>query len=154
MQCPKCGEYQHKILSTKAVDAETDGSVHRIRRCTACAHTWRTREMSSAAISAITAQTSTHPLATALGVPLLDIEHEMETLLAPAITALREALHDKDPNKVRVDVAKYVVEDRRAHRRALAAATATTGGPVPDDPAMRQLVGLLQLLPSADEDVA
>jgi len=153
VQCPKCGEYQHKILSTKAVDAEADGSVHRIRRCTACAHTWRTREMSSAAISAITAQTSTHPLATALGVPLLDIEHEMESLLAPAITALREALAG-DPNKVRADVAKYVVEDRRAHRRALAAATATTGV-VPDDPAVRQLANLLHLLPPDPEgDVA
>jgi hypothetical protein len=76
----------------------------------------------------------------------------MESLLTPAITALRESLLHPDPNKVRVDVAKYVIEDRRAHRRALAQANATTGGTT-DDPAMKQLVNILKLVPS-DEDVA
>ena len=74
--------------------------------------------------------------------PLTDIEHQMEDLLAPAMQALRDSLKDKDPSRARVEVAKYVVEDRRAHRRALAEAANKTGVK-PVDPAVAQLAQLL-----------
>jgi hypothetical protein len=74
----------------------------------------------------------------------------MESLLPSAITALRESLTDKEPSKARVDVAKYVVEDRRQHRRALAEA-ATRTGIEPTDPAVAQLAALLAAMPTGAE---
>ena len=155
MQCPKCGTYSHRTHATYAADKFTDGAVHRIRKCTEpdCGHTWRTTEIHSTAFTSLTAgiepkspppppAPSTNPLAQALNVPLTDIEHQMEDLLAPAMQALRDSLKDKDPSRARVEVAKYVVEDRRAHRRALAEAANKTGVK-PVDPAVAQLAQLL-----------
>lgn len=155
MQCPKCGSYQHRTHATHAADKFTDGTVHRIRKCTesGCGYSWRTHEIHSTAFISLTAgiepkqpppppAPSTNPLAQALNMPLTDIEHEMEDLLAPAMQALRDSLKDKDPSRARVEVAKYVVEDRRAHRRALAEVANKTGA-TPIDPAVAQLAKLL-----------
>jgi len=165
MQCPKCGTYEHRVNSASAVDSAQDGTVHRIRRCK-CGHSWRTREIPSTDLHALEhgatprtpppppiawpTPTGTRPLALALGVPLVDIEHEMESLLPAAIAAMRESLADKEPSKARVDVAKYVVEDRRQHRRALAEAAQRTGQ-TPADPAVAQLAALLASMPPGAE---
>lgn len=165
MQCPKCGSYDHVIQSAYAADTHTDGSVHRIRRCRQCASNWRTREVHTsvltaqqngdpppvappvrAPLSAPPAPLPTVPVrATGPSIPaMIDIEAEMEGLLVDAIGTLRTAMADKDPSRTRVELARYIVEDRRAHRRALADAVHKSGATHQvDDPATAQLTALL-----------
>jgi hypothetical protein len=77
--------------------------------------------------------------------PLIDLEDEMEDLLAPAVEALRVSLHEKDPSKARVDVAKFVISDRREYRRGLAQVHGVMRDHI-DSPDIAQLANVLRLV--------
>jgi hypothetical protein len=88
------------------------------------------------------------PLPTSPTGVLLDIETELEDLLRPSLDALNEVLTSaKDPNRTKVDTARWLVADRREYRKALAG---TDGADQSEDPAIAELATLLALVPDLD----
>ncbi len=77
---------------------------------------------------------------------MIDLEHEMESILPDAITALRECVRATDPSRARVEAAWRVISDRREYRMRLAE-QANRMNEVPSDPAMAQLANILRLVP-------
>jgi len=53
------------------------------------------------------------------------------------------------PDKVKIDAAKWLVDDRRKWRIQMAE-QANRSGEVPSDPAMAQLANILRLVPDAE----
>jgi len=88
------------------------------------------------------------PLPTSPTSPLLDIETELEDLLRPSLDALNEVLTSaKDPNRTKVDTARWLVADRREYRKALAE---THGADESTEPAIAELASILSLVPDVE----
>jgi hypothetical protein len=82
-------------------------------------------------------------------VVLTDLEAALEPLLSDAIACIKTALTDlkQEPSKVRVDLARWVVEDRRAYRDS------SRPGPIaapadPVDPLDQAMAAMLASLPT------
>ena len=83
------------------------------------------------------------------GIELDDLEAKMEPLLLDAISCIQLCLSDLKvvPDKVRVETAKWLIEDRRAYRKGLSPQTVPSDGEE-DDQGMKELNNLLTLVPS------
>lgn len=150
MRCPSCGR-ETQTKKTVPASARTDGRVYRRRECTnpACGVWTATFEITCEQVRQWeameaglldTPSTPSVPLPTVPAAPLADIEAEMEALLAPAVDAIHDALRMSAPNKAKVEVAKFVIGDRREYRRSLA--QAAEAGQEAEDPAVKQLAAL------------
>lgn len=161
MQCPKCGSTDHTAIKTDAADKHTDGAVHRRRKCHTCASGWMTMELPTNDVRSmqqglppappppppvLPPVASPLPVRARLLTPMIDIETEMESLLRPALDTIRDALATADPSRAKIEVAKWVVNDRREHRKALAEYAQKTGQ-AHTDPVINEFAQLLAMLP-------
>ena len=152
MKCPECNSDSSKVLQTLPAHSREDGHNRRRRECLACQHRFSTHEILEEDLDrklpGFKSQSTPLPTIPQSVLHLVDIEAEMESLLLPSIAALHEALAAPDqasaPAKVKVDVARWVVSDRREHRRNLAQALNAENVQM-EDPAMSQLMAALAL---------
>lgn len=159
MRCPHCASEESRVLQTFPSKSREDGQTRRRRKCLACHQGFNSVEMElSEATSArpgFAANANPLPTIPSSLLKLIDIESEMESLLLPSIAALHEALAAKDqasaPAKVKVDTARWVVSDRREHRRSLAQAMSESKVTT-DDPAMMQLIAAMELIDAQEEN--
>ena len=155
MNCPKCDTKRGKIIVTQPADRRDDGRCARHRKCLVCNHSFHTleivvsevRQMEQQALSHASTASYSGPLPSHPTGPLVDIEHELEELLQPSLTTLLNTLQDPaEPNKVKVDTARWLVADRREYRKALAEAANASDTPA-EDPSIRELARVLSLVP-------
>ena len=81
---------------------------------------------------------------------MYDLEGELEKGLPLAVECILDAVKPKtSPDKVKLDAAKWLIDDRRRWR-IQTAEQANRAGEVPADPAMAQLAGILRLVPDQE----
>lgn len=81
-----------------------------------------------------------------MSTPLFDLESALETAVQDAVACLVEAVKPGTPtDRVKVELAKWMVEDRRQWRIGIAEHAAATGQ-VPTDAAVAQLAEILKLV--------
>jgi hypothetical protein len=81
-----------------------------------------------------------------MSTPLFDLESALETAVQDAVACLVEAVKPGTPtDRVKVELAKWMVEDRRQWRVGIAEQAAATGQ-VPTDAAVAQLAEILKLV--------
>jgi hypothetical protein len=83
------------------------------------------------------------PLPTKVSTPLTDIEDRLEQLLDKSLDTIEKALAEDAPNRVRVELARWVISDRREYRKTLAEVSDPNSE---EDPAIKQLAQVLQLV--------
>lgn len=138
LQCPSCKSTKNRVLETREQSERTA----RRRRCIACAHRWTTLEVNKEVVE--TNKGASVPQAVAS--PLFDLESALETAVQDAVTCLVEAVKPGTvADKVKVDLARWMVEDRRRWRIGIAEHAAATGQ-TPADPAVAQLATILKLV--------
>ena len=138
LQCPSCKSPKTKVLETR----EREDRIQRRRRCVACAHRWSTLEVLKEIVEPNKAATVPQAMST----PLFDLESALETAVQDAVSCLVEACKPGTPtDKVKVELAKWMVEDRRQWRIGIAEHAAATGQ-TPADPAVAQLANVLRLV--------
>jgi hypothetical protein len=82
----------------------------------------------------------------AVASPLFDLESALETAVQDAVKCLVEAVKPGTvPDRTKVELAKWMVEDRRQWRIGIAEHAAATGQE-PADPAIAQLATILKLV--------
>jgi hypothetical protein len=82
---------------------------------------------------------------------MYDLEGNLERGLAPAVEYVIDAVQPgTHPDKVKLDAAKWLIEDRRRWRIATAEQAARGGTEVPADPALAQLTNILRLVPDPE----
>jgi hypothetical protein len=128
---------EDKVLETREQEAP-----HARRRCIACAHRWVNAGSRKESVETNKAQTVPQAMST----PLFDLESALETAVQDAVRCLVEAVKPGTPtDKVKVELAKWMVEDRRQWRIGIAEHAAATGQ-TPADPAVAQLATILKLV--------
>lgn len=140
-KCPKCSHTDVKVLETR--DAP-DHRVQRRRQCSApeCGHRWTTLEVFRDLVEVSKPQTLPQALAT----PLFDLESALEQCVQDAVTCIRDSIAPgASVDKGKVDLAKWLVEDRRKWRIGIAEQAALSGE-TPEDPAVAQLASILRLV--------
>ena len=156
MNCRNCGAERIPTKQTVPADRREDRRVCRKRTCKECGTHLMTLEIASADLRMLEQQAANIAFSEGAGGPLptsptgvlLDIETELEDLLRPSLDALNEVLTSaKDPNRTKVDTARWLVADRREYRKALAG---TNGADQSEDPAIAELATLLALVPDLD----
>ena len=156
MDCPNCGMNRIPTKQTIPADRREDNRVLRKRTCKNCQTHLMTLEIPAAELRALEQQAHNMVLSEGVGAPLptsptsplLDIETELEDLLRPSLDALNEVLTSaKDPNRTKVDTARWLVADRREYRKALAE---TEGAEGSQDPAIAELASILSLVPDVE----
>ena len=81
-----------------------------------------------------------------MSTPLFDLESALETAVQDAVASLVESVKPGTPtDRVKVELAKWMVEDRRQWRIGIAEHAAKTGQE-PTDPAVAQLATILKLV--------
>ena len=159
MNCPKCDTKRAPTVVTQPADKRDDGRVCRRRECKKCGHVFMSlellltdvRSMEQQALNSASSGSVVTPLPTQATQPLVDIENELEGLLAPSLNAIKDALKADSADRTKVDLARWLVADRREYRKALAEAANTTGTEHAD-PAVQQLANILALVPDPVED--
>jgi hypothetical protein len=82
----------------------------------------------------------------AMSTPLFDLESALETAVQDAVECLVESVKPGTPtDKVKIELARWMVEDRRRWRIGIAEHAAATGQE-PADPAVAQLANVLRLV--------
>lgn len=139
-KCPSCNSAEDaRVLETR--DAE-GGRISRRRQCKACGERWSTIEMLREEVEVSKPCT----LPQAISTPLFDLESALETAVQDAVACLVEAVKPGTPtDKVKVELARWLVEDRRKWRIGIAEHAAATGQE-PADPAVAQLANILRLV--------
>jgi hypothetical protein len=140
-KCPNCGGDDVRVLETR--DAAED-RIKRRRQCGSqnCGHRWVTLEILQDHVE--TSKPCTLPQA--ISTPLFDLESALETAVQDAVACLVEAVKPGTPtDKVKVELARWMVEDRRKWRIGIAEHAAATGQE-PADPAVAQLANILRLV--------
>jgi hypothetical protein len=121
---------------------EQEDRTLRRRRCIACAHRWVTLEVAREAVETSKPQTVPQAMST----PLFDLESALEQCVQDAVRCLAESVKPgTTPDRVKVELAKWMVEDRRQWRIGIAEHAAKTGQE-PTDPAVAQLATILRLV--------
>lgn len=162
MICSKCGTPRARVRSTKPADSEQgNGRIIRQRKCTNCGHLMMTTEIFSADHRDLVKRSKgvgldAHqrggtvlkaddigPLPTKVSTPLTDIEDRLEQLLDKSLDTIEKALAEDAPNRVRVELARWVISDRREYRKTLAEVSDPNSE---EDPAIKQLAQVLQLV--------
>lgn len=161
MRCPACQSNNTKVVKTVPGEQLPHGHEYRTRKCNGCQLTFMTYEIEASLYKRMHTSTTAAeegalvpigaggPLPTMPRGDLTDIEVEMEGLLERAFPALMDVLQARLPNKTKFDAARWIIEDRRQHRRALAERVSTTGDTTSTasaDPAVSQLVAILEQL--------
>ena len=138
LQCPKCKSSKARVTDTR----EQEDRTLRRRRCVACAHRWVTLEVAREAVETKKPQTVPQAMST----PLFDLESALEQCVQDAVACLAESVKPgTTPDRVKVELAKWMVEDRRQWRIGIAEHAAKTGQE-PTDPAVAQLANVLRLV--------
>jgi hypothetical protein len=138
-KCPNCGGEDVRVLETR--DA-ADDRIKRRRQCGPCGHRWTTLEILSEHVEVSKPQT----LPQAMTTPLFDLESALETAVQDAVECLVESVKPGTPtDKVKIELARWMVEDRRRWRIGIAEHAAATGQE-PADPAIAQLANILRLV--------
>ena len=152
MQCPQCSSSKSGVLATRQQD---DGRILRRRHCKACKARWATFEVDSRDVKDAEEGKPDFSKQMAAACPLarqqelFDLESAMEETLQDAMDCVRKTLAGAmPPDKVVTDLARWVIEDRRAWRKAMAEQSAITGQ-VHADPAVAQLASVLRIVPNA-----
>lgn len=167
MMCPACGGAT-KVEQTIPANKRTDGRHYRIRRCAdpECNATHSTLECmysgdqdavdpTPPSGAAATAPDPVRPRArkavaipTAAGpAPVYDLEGGLELGLPSAVECIIDAVRPgTSPDRTKIDVCKWLIEDRRRWRIQMAE-QANRAGETPADPAMAQLANILRLVP-------
>jgi hypothetical protein len=143
-QC--CG----KPMKTKVSRPTPDGTGrYRWHKCEVCnASSSSLEPTGSVALTSKPAapKTSTLPMAAPVA-QVLDLELAMEDLLPEALKVIRGALTaSAEPNRTKVALAQWVIEDRRKWRVGMAEQAASSGQAA-TDPAIAQLAALLATMP-------
>jgi hypothetical protein len=154
MKCPAC-QGPTSAVQTIPAEKRQDGRVYRVRKCRSsdCGVTHSTLEiLHSEAKGGIAPYTPPSPppkaaIPTANPSPVLyDLEGELEKSLPLAVEVLADAVRPgTSPDKVKVDVAKWLLDDRRKWRIAMAEQS-NLSGETPEDPAVAQLANILRLV--------
>jgi len=138
LQCPSCRSSKTRVSETR----EQDDRTLRRRRCIACQHRWVTLEVARDIVEPNKAATVPQAMST----PLFDLESALETAVQDAVSCLVEAVKPgTHADRVKVELAKWLVEDRRQWRIGIAEHAAATGQ-VPADSAVAQLANILKLV--------
>jgi hypothetical protein len=138
LQCPSCKSPKTRVTDTR----EQEDRTLRRRRCVACAHRWVTLEVARDSVETSKPQTVPQAMST----PLFDLESALETAVQDAVACLVESVKPGTPtDRVKVELAKWMVEDRRQWRIGIAEHAAKTGQE-PTDPAVAQLANVLRLV--------
>jgi hypothetical protein len=156
MECPLCG-HKSKIAATMPARQRPDGYTYRRRLCLSpeCAEGFSTYEMTVDTYEVITnGGTMGHagPNPVTPGKTLVNIEERLEGLLEPSLDAIRDAIiaaTGQEPSQQKVQTARWLIQDRRDYRKALAEAK---GAEEHNDPQIKELANLLKMVP--DEDAA
>ena len=153
MRCPAC---TGPTVPQQTVPAErrSDGRVYRVRRCRdpQCGVRCTTLETYHSEVMAEDQAQGRRPrpqpaIPIASPAPMFDLAGERVRGLPPAVSYILDAVRPgTTPDKIKLDAAKWLVDDRRRWR-IQAAADANRAGTTPADPAMAQLAQILQLLP-------
>ncbi len=161
MQCPACGSHDSEVVQSICAKRRSDGRTYRNRRCHTCGSSYTTYEVHRFALDADKAareadsRTAAPPpkvaIPTANPTPqLYDLEDELEKGLPAAVECIIDAVRPgTSPDKVKIDAAKWLVDDRRKWRIQMAE-QANRSGEVPSDPAMAQLANILRLVPDQE----
>lgn len=157
MQCPNCASLRTKPVRTIPAKQRRDGRVYRSRQCHECQanfstlEIWHTeakdqdREKKEAAKCPVVAIPMAAPAST-----LYDLEGELERGLPHAVECIVLAVSPgTTPDKIKVDAAKWLIDDRRKWR-IQTATQANSAGQTPEDPAMAQLASILRLVPDEE----
>ena len=138
LQCPSCKSPKTRVTDTR----EQEDRTLRPRRCVASAHRWVTLEVARSTVETSKPQTVPQAMST----PLFDLESALETAVQDAVACLVESVQPgTTPDRVKVELAKWMVEDRRQWRIGIAEHAAKTGQE-PTDPAVPQLANVLRLV--------
>ena len=138
LQCPSCKSPKTRVTDTR----EQEDRTLRRRRCVACAHRWVTLEVARSTVETSKPQTVPQAMST----PLFDLESALEQCVQDAVRCLAESVQPgTTPDRVKVELAKWMVEDRRQWRIGIAEHAAKTGQE-PTDPAVAQLANVLRLV--------
>jgi len=158
MNCPHCDFDKSATTLTIPANKRTDGNVYRRRRCKRCEKEFSTLEMYLDAAKAAervqeivveVAAPTILPHLTGKTPDALNIDEELEKMLAPAITTIHDVLKPGNAvHKMRAETAKWIIEDRRDRRAGLPGA-----GQLPkDSEQIRELGKLLTLVPDLPDE--
>ena len=138
LQCPSCKASTTRVSETR----EQEDRTLRRRRCMSCGHRWVTLEVARGVVETSKPQAVPQAMST----PLFDLESALETAVQDAVACLVEAVKPGTPtDRVKVELAKWMVEDRRQWRIGIAEHAAATGQ-TPTDAAVAQLAEVLKLV--------
>jgi hypothetical protein len=178
MRCPVCGS-KSSPYTTIGDHSRNDNRTYRARRCVSkgCGKTFSTLEILRTDLAAEEEETSKISPKKSFAIPmnapspkddkkedpkkegdpkkkgLIDLEARMEELLPEALTTISNALKlPESPDKVRVDLAKWVVDDRRKWRVQLAEQNARAGISSHEDSSIAQLTNILRLIPDQEAE--
>jgi hypothetical protein len=152
MLCPQCKSEKTGVLATRL---QEDGTTLRRRHCKSCLARFSSFEVEAKTLVKEPVEPARPDLTKVMAAAcplarqkeLFDLELAMEDSLLDAIHCVRETLGGRlPPDKVVTDLAKWLIEDRRAWRKALAEQSVATGE-VHEDPAVAQLANVLRLVP-------
>jgi len=146
MKCPVCSHGVARVKETR----EVGGNLRRRRECVSCGHLWTTLEVAKELVETKSACT----LPQAISSPLFDLESALEKGVQDAVECVIEAIKPGSPcDRTKIDLAKWLIEDRRKWRIGIAEHAALTGQ-TPADPAVAQLAHILSLVPDPEGEVA
>ena len=170
MRCPVCGS-KSSPYTTIGDHSRNDNRTYRARRCVSktCGKTFSTLEILRTDLATEEEENAKIPPKKSFAIPinapsspkeeqgdpkkktLIDLESKMEELLPEALSTISNALKlPESPDKVRVDLAKWVVDDRRKWRVQLAEQNARAGISS-EDSSIAQLTNILRLIPDEAE---
>jgi hypothetical protein len=154
MKCPACSGPTTAVQTIPA-EKRSDGRVYRYRRCrdALCGSVCTTLEVLHHEVKEEKFLASPTPTTTQAAIPtvvknpiLYDLEGELEKGLPHAVEYIIDAVKPgTTPDKVKLDAAKWLLDDRRRWRIAMAEQSNRAGEDLAD-PAMAQLAGILRLV--------
>ena len=171
MRCPVCGS-KSSPYTTIGDHSRNDNRTYRARRCVSktCGKTFSTLEILRTDLATEEEENAKISPKKSFAIPinapsspkeeqgdpkkktLIDLESKMEELLPEALSTISNALKlPESPDKVRVDLAKWVVDDRRKWRVQLAEQNARAGISSHEDSSIAQLTNILRLIPDEAE---
>jgi hypothetical protein len=157
MKCPACGS-PTTAVQTIPSDKRKDGRTYRARRCRneLCGKTCSTLEGLHSEVKASGDHDLPGPRRVPVAIPAMDpgapfdLEGELEKGLPLAVDVMVDAVRPgTTPDRAKIDAAKWLIDDRRKWRIAMAD-QCNASGQEPTDPAVAQLANILRLVPDQE----